>query len=223
MENLNEKTILLGSALLNFIGISTAESFSTNTQSPNNKLISSHSRTQEQNYFHQKYCNQIGGVDITDSLNIEIGQNTIDAVFCKITDENKLIKTIPYASSGTISSMENIELSDIPENNIIANLSKLTAAGTFQAIAANGTVLMYQPWYCTGVGQFNNVNTTSSIKEEAPSFGCSAFNSSYVGSGTLTATIMCSASQGVSSTYNYATACVNGNNCVQSKGIINFK
>ncbi len=60
------------------------------------------------------------------------------------------------------------------------------------------------------------------ICQEAPSFGCSATNEAYVGSGTMTATMPCGASQGVPSTYDYATACVNGSGCVQDKGIISF-
>jgi hypothetical protein len=139
------------------------------------------------------------------------------------SNENKFIQTIPYATIGTISGNGNLQLSNNLDNDIIDNLSKLSTFGSYSAQAANGTVNMYQNWYATGAGHYNSVNAQSSIKEEAPSFGCYATNEAFVGSGTLTATMICGPSQGVTSTYNYATACVSGAGCVQDRGIVNFK
>ncbi len=188
----------------------------------NQKTIRAHSHTPEQNYAHQKWCTQLGGVDITDNSDIHLGPNTNDAIFCKITDETKFLQTIPYATMGSINDVGEPQLSVEVDSDIISRLSQLSLNGTFQAFAQTGTVKMYQNWYATGTGVYKDVNTQAGIKEEAPSFGCLATTEDYVGSGTLTATMPCGPSQGVPSTYDYATACVNGGGCVQDKGLISF-
>jgi hypothetical protein len=193
-----------------------------NTANTNEKIIKAGSHTQQQKILYQKYCGAIGGVDITDNSDINLGPNTVDAIFCKITDENKFAKTIPYATSGSINSDGSLQLSNNIDSDMVTSLSKLNKLGTYSAQAANGTVSMYTNWYTTGIGYYNNVNAQSSIKEEVPTFGCFATNEAYVGSGNLTATAICGPSQGITSTYNYATACVNGAGCVQSKGTIYF-
>lgn len=187
------------------------------------RTIKAGSHTLQQKVVYQKYCTAIGGVDITDSLDINVGPNTLDAVFCKIMDENKFIKNIPYATNGSIAPNGDLQLSNNADSDIINNLSKLNAMGSFSAQAANGTVAMYQNWYATGAGYYRDVNAQSSIEEKVPAFGCSASNAAYVGSGQLTATVICGPSQGVPSTYNYATACVAGSSCVQASGIVYFK
>lgn len=154
----------------------------------------------------------MGGVDITDDSDIEIEPNTIDAIFCEITDNNQ------YA---TISN--NGSDPQLSNNNSDIMTGLLQLGGIYRAYAANATVNMYQLWYCVGEGRFDNVNSQSSIAIEVPAFACSASNSAYMGTGTLTATVICRASQGVTSTYNYATACVGGAGCVRDRGIINFR
>jgi hypothetical protein len=211
--------IYLGVALLIVNGYGYAQ-FDSSLQ--NQKTILAHTHTQEQNILHQKYCSQLGGIDITDDSDIHIGPNTTDAIFCKITDKNKFIQIIPYATMGVVNDAGEPQISNIADSDVITQLDRLIPNGTFRAVAANGTVKMNQNWYATGTGIYDDVNAQSSIKEEAPSFGCYATNEAYVGSGTLTATMICGPSQ-VPSTYNYATACVNGSGCAQDKGIINFQ
>lgn len=214
--------IYLGSTFIIVNGYGYAQSDLTDSSSQNQKPNLAHTHTQQQNITHQKYCSQLGGIDITDDSDVQMGPNTIDAIFCKITDKNKFLQMIPYATSGIANDAGEPQINNIADSDVLTQLSQFAPNGTYRAVAANGTVKMNQNWYATGTGIYDDVNNQASIKEEAPSFGCYATNQAFVGSGTLTATMICGPSQ-VPSTYNYATACVNGSSCVQDKGIINFQ
>lgn len=187
-------------------------------------IVKAGSHTAVENAMHQTYCSELGGVDITDNSDIHMGPNTVDAIFCKITDKNKFLHSIQYAMVGTTNQDGEPQLSNEADSDIISQLSKIGVGGTYWAQAADGTVRMYQLWYCTGTGHYDDVEAQSSIEEQVPAFGCDASNSAYEGDGPaiLTATVTCRASQGTPWTYDYATACVDGSGCVQDRGIINF-
>lgn len=215
-------TIYLGSAVLIASGCSYAQSGLSDSSVQNQKTTLAHTHTQEQNSSHQKFCDQLGGVDISDDSDIQMGTNTIDAIFCKITDRTKFLRTIPYATMGNVNDAGEPQLSSaVDSSDIITQMSQLAPNGTFRAYASNGTVKMGQNWYCTGTGDYLDVYTQVSVREEVPTFGCSASNGGYITSGTVSATAVCGPRQGVTSTFNYATACAGG--CAQAKGTINFQ
>lgn len=184
------------------------------------KTILAHTHTQEENILHQGYCKQIGGVDITDHSDIQLGANTIDAVFCKITDEAKYKSATRYFATGTLNLDKTLMMSIDPEYS-----DTVSPYISWTAHAANGTVPMYQNWWVRGAGVFSDIQHSSvSVSINVPDFACSASNSdsNFSGSATITAQVTCGASMGRPSTYDFATACVNGS-CVQDRGTIFFR
>lgn len=189
------------------------------------KLIKAGSHSSMDNMKHAQYCSSIGGVDITDTMDIQIGKNTLDAVFCRVVDQNKYLTAMQYASAGTIDSDNRLEISTIDKENTLSSFTKLTN-GSVSAEAANATVPMGQSWWVRGAGYFNNIVSSSiSVSVNVPDFGCSAQNqkTSFSGSATLTAQVTCAPSQGRLSTKDYVNACINGSQCAQAVGTIYFR
>jgi hypothetical protein len=187
----------------------------------NQNIIVAHTHTFQQNILHQSYCNQIGGVDITDNSDVYLGKNTLDATFCKITDDVKYKSMMAYASAGSFNSDDTLLMlsrSFLDKNAVSSN-------GTWRSEAANATVPLGSLWWVRGAGYFNNIEHSSvSININVPDFGCSASNgnSNFTGSGQYTAQVTCAATMGRRSTVDIATACVNGS-CVEARGTIYFQ
>jgi len=174
------------------------------------KTIKAKSRTNEENRNHQLFCNEMGGIDITDTTDIQISNDTIDAIFCQITNKNKFEKYVQN---------KKLEYTQVTNNKLIkVNPNDSIANGTWQAFAPSGSV--NDQYYATSVGVFNNLSGQAYIDVSVPSDRCSASNQAPInGSGRFTATTICGYfSHGQQP--SYANACFNGS-CVQNRGWIN--
>ena len=187
----------------------------------NTILIKANSHSIYDNIKHSAYCTQIGGIDITDTMDIRLGINTLDAVFCQIIDDNKYLTALKYASAGILDNDDLISFIS-KENNTLSNKSYPGV----RAEAANSTVPMKQQWWVRCAGYFTNIlNSSIHITVNVPDFGCSAQNgnSRFSGNANLTSQVTCTASQGRPTTKNYVNACINGNQCSQATGTIYFR
>lgn len=174
------------------------------------KIIKSKSRTVQENKNHQLFCNEMGGIDITDNTDIQVSNDTVDAIFCQITNSSKFEKYVQN---------KKFEYFKVINNKLIKiNPTESIANGTWQAFAPSGTVS--GQYYATSVGVFNNLSGQAYIDVSVPSDRCSASNQAPInGSGRFTATTICGyLSHGQQP--SYANACFNGS-CVQNRGRIN--
>ncbi len=173
------------------------------------KTIKAHSRKNKENLKHQTYCNNMGGIDITDNSDVQISSGAIDAIFCKIIDDEKFNK---YAQS-----MQWKHSKVVNGKVLETHVDDPMPTGEWRAFAPWGTVS--GQYYATSVGLFSELSGTGYLDVSVPSDRCSASNQRRVdGSARFTVTTLCGNWSGGQQP-SYANACFNGS-CVQDRGWI---
>jgi hypothetical protein len=175
--------------------------------------IPPHSRSNAENIKNQKFCEQMGGIDISDDSNMSMSKDTIDAGSCKIVNNDKYRKYNEKLKSDIAKGII---------NNIVTpytgNIENIAQYGSWYGIAPRGTV--YGQYRAYAIGVFNNLVGSSSIELSIPNDRCDSKNEGSVhgGNSQMITWAACGAWSG-GSIPAYAIACYNGD-CVQDVGYI---
>jgi hypothetical protein len=155
----------------------------------------------------------MGGIDVSDNGNTSMSKDTIDAVFCKIIDNNKYREYNEKLKSDNAKGLI---------NNIVtpntSNIDDMTKSGSWKAVAPRGTA--YGQYQAEALGLFNNLDGSASIELSIPNDRCDAKNEGSVHgiNSQMAAWATCGVWSG-GSVPSYAIACYKGY-CIQDVGYI---
>jgi YD repeat-containing protein len=123
---------------------------SNTNQAPNNKLITiaPHTRSASVNAKHASECSAMGGVDVTDDMQLQISKSVVDSVVCQI---NNLKTYAKYAKSKGITYYKNTK--NLHEE---VDFSNYELGNSLVSVFAPNGVFGDFPYYSTGVIIFSS-------------------------------------------------------------------
>jgi len=140
------KTLLLlsVSAIFNV----TADSYNSYMDIQSNSItVPAHSRSVEVNAKNAATCNEMGGVDITDSLALNVGGGVADTVVCSIVDNNKYSQHLKTSDTEyyqtTSGKKQQLNVSNILQATGIASV--FAPSGYYDSLAYRNTYSVEAP------------------------------------------------------------------------------